>query len=361
MVFIYKYQRPAFLFFLVLYASVQFAYGQAITASKMNPAIAAVGEFEASTSDDAALAHPHELLFRGGDIDIYSYVDPYFKAEVVIAFSDRQADFEEAYLESLTLPAGLKLRVGKFKVPFGKWNTVHGHALPVINMPLSWERAFGEDGLNESGVAVSEMMPFLPTYHEIIGLVLNGNNDIAFNGAATRDLLYMGHLKNFFELGGYRTLEVGISYARGRNNGDGSPELMTNLAGANVIVQWKHSLLPLERALTLWAEIYHSRRDTLDLNAAVKTYVSTGYFLLGKLLFSRRWYATCLYDCSGDPLNTGERFNSISAGLAFQPSEFSEFKFEYRRVMSNRNDRAAVNELKGMLIFTIGAHGPHAF
>ena len=334
---------------------------EALTSSKMNPAIAAVGEFEASTSDKAGLIHPYELLFKGGDIDIYSYVDPYFKAEMVIALSDMQVDFEEAFLESMTLPAGLKLRIGKFKVPFGKWNTVHEHALPIITMPLSWERVFGEEGLNESGVAVSEMLPFLPTYHEIIGLVLNGNNSVAFNGTATRDLLYMAHLKNFFELGGYRTLEIGFSYARGRNNASSNPKLMTNLAGANLIVQWKHSMFPLERALTLWGEVYHSRREAMDSTNAIKTQTSTGFFVLGKLLFLRRWYATCLYDYSGDPFRSNECFNSVSTGLAFQPSEFSEFKLEYRRVMSNKSGENPVNEFKGMLTFTIGAHGPHAF
>jgi hypothetical protein len=316
-----KYMVLQFFLFLFILTSSH-VYAEALTPSKMNPAIAAVGEFEASARRDTGLIHPYELLFKGGDLDIYSYVDPYFKAEMVIALSDMQVDFEEAFLESMTLPAGLKLRIGKFKVPFGKWNTVHEHALPVITMPLSWERVFGEEGLNESGVAVSEMLPFLPTYHEIIGLVLNGNNSVAFNGTATRDLLYMAHLKNFFELGGYRTLEIGFSYARGRNNADDTPKLMTNLAGANIIVQWKHSLFPLERALTLWGEVYHCRREAVDSVSAIKMNASTGFFVLGKLLFLRRWYATCLYDYSGDPLNTGENCNSISTGLAFNRRNF---------------------------------------
>jgi hypothetical protein len=356
-----NYRFLLFTCFICLYRMVSSVHAEALVPSKMNPAMAAVGEFGASTSNDPSLAHPHELLFHGGDLDLYASVDPYFKAELVIAFSDKEADFEEAYLESMTLPAGLKMRVGKFKTPFGKWNTVHGHALPVINMPLSWERLFGEEGLNESGVALSELLPFMPTYHEIIGMVLNGDNTTAFNGAQTRDLLYLAHLKNFFELGGYRTLEVGFSFARGRNNQTDDPSLYSTVAGANLIFQWKHSLFPLERAFTLWSEVYHSRRETIDSNAVATVHPSTGFFVLGKLLFLKRWYATCLYDYSGDPLNTGETFNSISPGVAFQPSEFSEFKLEYRRVMSDKSHAQPVNEFKAMLIFTIGAHGPHAF
>jgi hypothetical protein len=347
--------------FGVLCLAATQGHTEALSLSKMNPAMAAVGEFGASTSDDPSLAHPHELLFYGGDLDLYASVDPYFRAQLVIAFSDKQADFEEAYLESMTLPAGVKMRIGKFKTPFGKWNTVHGHALPVINMPLSWERLFGEDGLNESGVALSELLPFMPTYHEIIGMVLNGDNSTAFNGAQTSDLLYLAHLKNFFELGEYRTLEAGFSIARGRNNDNNGPSLFSTAAGANLILQWKHSQFPLERAFTLWSEVYHSRREVIGSNAAVTVDPSTGCFVLGKLQFLKRWYATCLYDYSGDPLNTGETFTSISSGVSFQPSEFSEFKLEYRRVMSDQDDVKAVNELKAMLIFTIGAHGPHAF
>ncbi|MBN1129276.1 MAG: hypothetical protein JXA71_09835 [Chitinispirillaceae bacterium] len=356
-----KNRQLWFSIFGVLCLTATQGHSEALSPSKMNPAMAAVGEFGASTSDDPSLFHPHELLFHGGDLDLYASVDPYFKAELVIAFSDKQADFEEAYIESMTLPAGLKARIGKFKTPFGKWNTVHGHALPVINMPLSWERLFGEEGLNESGVALSELLPFMPTYHEIIGMVLNGSNTTAFNGAQTRDLLYLGHMKNFFELGGYRTLEAGFSFARGRNNSTADLSLFSTAYGANLIFQWKHSMFPLERAFTLWSEVYHSRRETADSSANVSIHPSTGFFVLGKLQFLKRWYATCLYDYSGDPLNTGETFNSVSSGVSFQPSEFSEFKFEYRRVMSDMDNINAINELKAMLIFTIGAHGPHAF
>ncbi|MBN1575374.1 MAG: hypothetical protein JW913_02405 [Chitinispirillaceae bacterium] len=358
---IMQYRILPFLCFLIFCFAISKGRAEALSISKMNPAIAAVGEFGASTSDDPALEHPHEILFHGGDLDLYASVDPYFKAELVIAFSDKEVDFEEAYLESMALPAGLKVRLGKFKTPFGKWNTVHGHALPVITMPLSWERLFGDGGLNESGVAISELVPFMPTYHEIIGLVLNGNNTTAFNGAKTRDLLYMGHLKNFFELGGYRTLEAGLSCARGRNNQTDDPALYSLIAGANLIFQWKHFMLPMERALTLWSEVYHSRRETADSSHAVTTHASTGFFVLGKLLFAKRWYATCLYDYSGDPLETGENFNSISAGIAFQPSEFSEFKLEYRRLTEDSHGINPINEFKAMAIFTIGAHGPHAF
>jgi hypothetical protein len=358
-----KYCFSIFPFLLILLLMLSQIQAEALTPSKMNPAIAAVGEFEASTSDNPELGHPHEIMFHGGDLDLYASVDPYFKAELVIAVSDKEAGFEEAFLESMTIPAGLKVRVGKFKTPFGKWNTVHGHALPTITIPLSWELVFGEEGLNESGIAVSELLPFMPTYHEIIGLVLNGNNTTAFNDAKTRDLLYMGHLKNFFELGDYRTLEIGFSGAYGRNNQNRDPALYSFIAGANFIFQWKHSMFPLERAFTLWSEVYHSRRETTktDHPREVKTHTSTGFFVLGKLQFAKRWYATCLYDYSGDPLETGETFNSISTGVAFQPSEFSEFKFEYHRLMECDEILAPVNVLRGMAIFTIGAHGPHAF
>jgi hypothetical protein len=339
----------------------QTSLASSLTASRMNPAIAAVGEFEAAASDDNTLQHPYRLKFNGGDLDIYAYVDPYFKAEVVIAFGEGSADFEEAYLASMTLPAGLKLRLGKFKAPFGKLNTIHAHALPIVHMPMAWERAFGEDGLNESGIALSEMIPFLPTYHEIIGLVLNGDNEIAFNGAQTEDLLYMGHLKNFFELGGYRTMELGLSFARGQNNASYSPAQYTTMLGANLILKWKHSMFPLEKALTLWGEIYHSRRDNIDADGDITVHTSTGFFILGKMRFMKRWYATALYDYSGDPHDTGEIFNNVSAGVAFQLSEFSEFKLEYRRLHSDMQGIDPINEISLLTVFTIGAHGPHAF
>ena len=80
---------------------------------------------------------------------------------------------------------------------------------------------------------------------------------------------------------------------------------------------------------------------------------------MAKLRFLLRWYATACYDYSGNPMNSGDVFKNISGGIAFQPSEFSELKLEYRRVMPENG--VPVNEVKVLAIFTIGAHGPHAF
>ncbi len=44
-------------------------------------------------------------------------------------------DLEEGYVTTLSLPAHLQLKAGKFRSAMGKINPVHPHALPFISLP----------------------------------------------------------------------------------------------------------------------------------------------------------------------------------------------------------------------------------
>ena len=54
------------------------------------------------------------------------------------------------------------------------------------------------------------------------------------------------------------------------------------------------------------------------------------------------------------------RDRGLSAVLTYWPSEFSQVRSQYRRTRYGDRDEV-VNELLSQLLFTIGAHGAHAF
>lgn len=54
------------------------------------------------------------------------------------------------------------------------------------------------------------------------------------------------------------------------------------------------------------------------------------------------------------------RDRSQSALLTFSPSEFTQLRGQYRRTRYGDRERVA-NELFFQVLFTIGAHGAHAF
>ena len=124
---------------------------QTRSAISANPDIGVVADFRASYLSAGkknldAYLHETEVSFQ-------SVVDPYIRADFFISFSrDPEThkygvDVEEAYLTSLSLPAKLQLKVGKFREAIGRINPIHPHALPFIDLPAAYVNYFGEEGL----------------------------------------------------------------------------------------------------------------------------------------------------------------------------------------------------------------------
>lgn len=68
-------------------------------------------------------------------------VDPYARADVFVSFERDSVNVEEAYLPTLTLPAGLQLKAGKFGSPVGRINQVAYDRLPVRQSRVRGNRA----------------------------------------------------------------------------------------------------------------------------------------------------------------------------------------------------------------------------
>lgn len=74
---------------------------------------------------------------------------------------------------------------------------------------------------------------------------------------------------------------------------------------------------------------------------------------------NRRWFVGARYDWSDRALDADVRDKGTSAVLTFWTSEFTQVGGRYRR--TRYADGAAANELLFQTLFTIGAHGAHAF
>src|SRR2546426_7817587 len=58
-----------------------------------------------------------------------------------------------------TQPLGLKLKVGRFRPPFGKINILHTHDLPQSCRPLPIQEFLGEEGFIQNGVSGNFFIP----------------------------------------------------------------------------------------------------------------------------------------------------------------------------------------------------------
>src|SRR5436190_9103168 len=75
-------------------------------------------------------------------------VDPYFRAQAAVVLQiDPQGEsfieLEEAYADSMSLPANLQLRAGQFFTEFGRQNQTHPHAWDFVDQPLVMGRFLG--------------------------------------------------------------------------------------------------------------------------------------------------------------------------------------------------------------------------
>jgi len=254
---------------------------------------------------------------------------------------------EEGFVTTLGLPYSLALKAGKFYAELGRHNLLHAHAFPFIDAPLVSERLLGEEGLNETGLGLSALLP-LPWYAELNGQALNGDHEL-FASPKGRDLLYLGHLKNFWELGPSATLELGSSWAGG-NNQEGHTSA---LAGVDLTLKWR-AAGPRTRAL-VWQSEYLRARSNLPAG----TEKQGGLYSLLQYQFARRWWAQARWDLVGLPRPRGaERAHRLSGLLALVPSEFSALRLQYSRLDEGGG---GTDQVQMQYNFTIGSHPAHRY
>jgi hypothetical protein len=79
----------------------------------------------------------------------------------------------------------------------------------------------------------------------------------------------------------------------------------------------------------------------------------------GEYQLARRWFAGGRYDWSERGTDASLQDQSGSALLTYWPSEFSQIRGQYRR--TRYAEGVTANEFLFQFLFSIGAHGAHAF
>ena len=200
------------------------------------------------------------FTLQGLEASFAGAIDPYFRAESDIVFQidsagESSLEVEEAYLETLSLPANLTLRLGQFFSDFGRLNSTHPHTWTFADSPLVNARFLGGDGLRNLGTKASWLIP-VPFYAELSLGVQNSHGGTAasfrnsFGGepqfhrlhepgrlSSLGDLLFTPRLALSFSLTDQQTLLTGLSGAFGPNAS--GKETDTQIYGADVFWKWK--------------------------------------------------------------------------------------------------------------------------
>lgn len=345
----------------------------------------------------------HEPRKRGfslpnTEIALEGAVDPYFKGFANLLFkldqdNETEVELEEAYLQSISLPANLQVKGGQFLAPFGRHNTQHPHAWSFVDTPIILSRALGPEGLRNPGAQISWLAP-TPFYTELFLGIFDGQGGTMhsfrnpgeddgagtdrFAGRATldrrlrgaQDLVFTPRLATSFDLTGQQTLVAGLSGAFGPNST--GPHSRTEIYGADLYWKWKPANARRGFPFVSWQTeaLYRRFGAGEDLLAPIPLSAENirdwGFYSQVLWGFQPRWVAglrgefadgnTAAYDAE-DPFR-GERWR-LSPSLTFYPSEFSKLRLQYN--YDQGESFGSESSFWLQMEFMLGAHAAHTF
>jgi hypothetical protein len=292
-------------------------------------------------------------------------VDPYFAAELALTASEEEIGFEEVYLSTLAIPR-LTVRAGKMRAAFGRHNLLHTHNFPFLTAPLPWRVLLGPEGLSDVGVSGDLLLP-LPFYAELTAQVFQGEwdafgvreaapdemlDEVIADRRRLHDFAFVGHLKTLLELGAPTTLELGASYAGGRN-GYGK---LTSLVGGDVTLKWRPIEAERYRGLDLSAEYLWLEHSGAPIGRR-----RGGGFVALRYHFAQTFWLQGRGALLGLPRGAEPRVYRGEALFAYVPSEFSALRLQYAAFRADEGGAALEHEVFLQAVVSIGSHPAHAY
>ena len=301
------------------------------------------------------------------EMSIGSSVDPYFRFDANLVFSQFGVEVEEAYATTLGVPGGLQFRAGQFLTRFGRLNNTHPHSWSFVDQPIVVGKFFGGEGNRELGVEGSWLAP-LPWYVELVGSAHNpfGESTMrSYYGSAQEkirqpdDLVYTAALKQFFALTDDWSLFWGLSAQFGPNTT--GPGNRSEIYATDLYLRWRPIASARRTAVSLQAEgMFRTRQVPNDVLQDWGGYAQLVWTI------SPRWetgvrceYVTGVEDDYLDPDWTEPR-ERTALQVTFYPSHFSRIRLQGARDDARWLDDPIWTAFLALEL-VVGAHGAHTY
>jgi len=317
------------------------------------------------------------------ELNISANVDDKFTAwltaPLVVEGGEAGIEIEEAWIETLTMPAGLSLRMGRFYSNIGYLNQKHSHSWDFADQPLAYQvflgGQYGDDGLQLRWLAPTDI------YFELGAEALRGDRYPAGGASNSGPGSYTLRTRLGGDVGFSNSWQAGLSYLQAdadeRASGDEDDPLLfsgdSDIVIADFVWKWAPNGNIRQRNLKLQAEyLWRNESGLYTLtDGRVLPYDNdqSGWYLQAVFQPFPMWRIGLRYDqlSSDDP---GEAFQGTMLMPAdrtprrygimadWSNSEFSRLRLQYTY------DKAGVEDDKQwglQYIFSIGAHGAHSF
>ncbi len=329
-----------------------------------NPGLTVFGNFLMRSDDqpvhlDGDPSAPRiddQFNLREMEVDYRAAIDPWTDGVLIGTYEsetpgDANSTIEEGYVVVKKLPildsapAGLKLKLGRFRPGFGRFNQIHLHDLPQPSYPEALGTFLGPEGYIRDGM---EGQFFLPsptesqTMEATLGLFDGGELPIAPLESAS-NLSVLGRVKWFDDLGQGKDLEVGLS---GLQNGSDH-----RVYGLDATYKWKPYQGGEWKSFLIGGELFQA-----DLSEAGLDSSPLGYYLWSQYQFDKNLYVGVRYDHSEDLADSSMRTDTYGAYVTFYTTEFFRMRLGLEHSTSDFSELDGRNTVLLETNFIFGSH-----
>lgn len=365
------------------------ATGRGPVNTRLLPDISVVGDMIADLSPNRSTQEDRSRFgIREIEVALQAAVDPYFRGDVFIGFSDEEgAAIEQAYLTATSLPWQLETRLGRFMMPVGKQVTTHRHDLHTIEYPYVIQSFFGPEGLKGTGIYASRVFSPLGFYQELIGTVVDRFGEPPEQMTSARSpneklsgLGYSVRLRNYWDFSEAANIEVSFSGVTGLREqpllgsfeGTKAINARQSVVALDATYRWRPLAQGLYKSFIAQVELLRQSNETpavpdeyqepdgspIEFGGPAGSY--TGGYAFARYQASRRTFIAARYDFLEDPMRDGANVRAASGYFTFFPSEFSKLVAGYERYMP-RGGEKLLNRFILQATFALGPHKPHPF
>lgn len=332
--------------------------------SVFNPAITVFANFLYRTDDKPVFVDDDPTLdrvddrfsLREAEVDFRAPIDPWADGVLITTFEaetpgEFNASIEEGYVLLKKLPflddapGGLKMKIGRFRPTFGRFNTIHLHDLPQMTYPRAVQTFLGPEGFIADGISGEFFLPS-PSDKDVLDatvqLVDGGNIAVAPSPDAS-DISAIGHVKWFRDLVPGQDVEVGASAW--------SSNATNQLYGLDATYRWKPYVAGEWKSFLLGAEFFQA-----DLGDNVHAPHPGGFDVWTQYQLSRNVYLGLRYDQAEDLVDESLDTRTVGAFLTYYTTEFLRFRLG---VEHTESDIASLDGLDSAFLELNSVFGSH--
>jgi hypothetical protein len=324
-----------------------------------NPDISALGQVLLSNPADLDTRQGKSWGLSLGETELVldAALNPYSKGTFIFSIGEKGFEVEEAYASIFQgLPLNLSLKTGKFRCPFGKWNTVHPHAYPFIQVPyvLNPKKTGllpGEESFNDVGVELSLLIGIGEDWTtQITGDVLQG--DSFHPDTSVQKPAWLLHASSLVQFQGQWVCEIGGSMSRGTF--DPKVGTQVEIAGVDIKIQFTSST---GRKWVLSGEWI---KRWFDGSGSAVHHPTDGFFVFSDYQFSIRQNVGVIYEQYRklvDPSGVRYSLKPFWGFRLLEESTIIRASCEWEWTCSGETVQTAVIQF----LFSMGPHKPHTF